>query len=179
MSTRQPTIPEGLDLVPAADGAVIRKTWLSWSVLPLAIFVVVWDSFLFFWYSNALAKSNIPWIMIVFPIGHVAVGVGLTYYVIASLFNKTDVIVTLSGVQVRTYPAPWPGNKNVGAGDITDVIVRERARPRRGGHSVTYSVMYAGQSRKERKLISVSQLDQAEYIANAIRAALNLPGENS
>lgn len=93
--------------------------------------------------------------------------------------NKTDVTVTLSGVSVRSYPAPWPGNKYISASDITDVIVRERTSTNRGRVSIRYLVMYADQSRKECKLVSQSQSEQAEFIANAIRAAINLKPQDA
>jgi len=49
MNTSTPTIPEGLDYLPAADGIIIRKVWLTWKIAPLALFAVVWDAFLYFW----------------------------------------------------------------------------------------------------------------------------------
>ena len=122
-----PTIPEGLDAIPTADGVIVRHVWLTWKIALLALFAIFWDSFLFFWYSQALSKPHPPLMSILFPIGHVAVGVGITYYVLASLVNKTDVIVSPSGVSVVTGPAPWIGNKVVKADEITDVLVRERA----------------------------------------------------
>jgi hypothetical protein len=155
-----------------ADGVTVRSVWLTWKIAPLALFAVIWDSFLFFWYSQALSKPNAPLMMILFPIGHVAVGLGITYYLLASLVNKTDVIVSSSGVTVVTGPAPWIGNKVVKADDITQVLVRERAGNR---NSRTYAVMYADRNRKEKNLVrSLAESDQAEFIALVIRRTLNL-----
>jgi hypothetical protein len=109
---------------------------------------------------------------IIFPIGHVAVGVGITYYVLASLVNKTDIGVSSSGVTVVTGPAPWIGNKSVKAGDIMDVRVRERSGNR---NTRTYNVMYADPIRKERKLVTgLGESDQAEFIAQVIRHTLHI-----
>lgn len=172
MKSELPTIPEGLDLVPLDGGAIVRRVWLTWKVAPLALFAVVWDSFLFFWYSQALKNPNAPLMSIIFPLGHVAVGVGITYYVLASLVNKTDITVSPAGVTVVTGPAPWIGNKAVKAGDITDVMVRERSGSR---NRRTFNVMYADQARKERKLVTwLAESDQAEFIAQVIRHALNI-----
>lgn len=139
MTPDSPTIPEGLDLIPTADGVILRKTWLTWKVISLALFAIFWDSFLVFWYSQALSRPNTPLMTIIFPIGHLAVGVGITYYVLVSLVNKTDIVVSSSGVNVVTGPAPWIGNKTVSAGEITDVMVRERTGNR---NSKTYNVMF-------------------------------------
>jgi hypothetical protein len=177
MTTISRTIPEGLDLVVAQDGITVRKVWLTWKILPLAGFAVIWDTFMFFWYSQVLSKPNPPLIMVFFPIGHVAVGIGLTYYVVAALVNKTDVVISSSGIRVVTGPAPWFGNKEVRVEDITDIMVRERWGNR--GRK-TYNVMYADRSQKERKLVSwLPESDQAGYIAETIRDTLGLRSKNA
>lgn len=172
MTPSLPTIPEGLNLIPAADGFVIRRVWLTWKVLPLALFAAFWDSFLFFWYSNALSAPHPPLMMVLFPLVHVAVGVGLTYFVLASLLNRTDVTVLPGKVRVHTGPAPWAGNKEVGAQEITALIVRERTGNK---GSRTFNVMYVDPARKERKLVSsLAESDQAEFIAQVARQVLRL-----
>jgi hypothetical protein len=172
MSTPTPTIPEGLDLLSAANGLVIRKVWLTWKIAPLALFAIVWDGFLFFWYHQVLSQPHPPLVAVLFPIGHIAVGIGITYYVIASLVNKTDIIISSSSVRVAIGPAPWIGNKEVSVDEITEVVVRERSG-NRGGKS--YTVMYADHARKERKLAaSFPESDQAEFVAQTIRDSLGL-----
>jgi hypothetical protein len=167
-----PTIPEGLDVIPAADGVIIRKLWLTWKTALLGLFAIFWDSFLFFWYSQALSKPNPSLMILVFPLLHVGVGVGITYYVLASLVNKTDIVVSSAGVSVVIGPAPWVGNKTVKAGEITGVMVRERSSNR---NSRSYNVMYADGSRKERRLVtSLSESDQAEFIAQTIRRTMRI-----
>jgi len=172
MDSSLPTIPEGLDLIPRNDGAIIRRVWLSWKIAFLAVFAVFWDSFLYFWYAHALGKPNVPLMTLLFPLMHVAVGIGLTYYVLASLVNKTDIEISPSGVKIATGPAPWIGNKEVSAGEITAVLVRERSSNR---NRRSYSVMYADRARKERKLVTwLPELDQAEFIAEVVRRTLAL-----
>ncbi len=172
MMDDSPTIPEGLDVIPAGDGVTVRRVWLTWKIIPLALFAVFWDSFLFFWYSSALKSPNAPLMTILFPLGHVAVGVGITYYAFASLFNKTDIGISSSGVTVMTGPVPWLGNRRVQADDITAVLVRERSFDRSRRY---YNLMYADQSRKERKLVTgLAESEQAEFIAQVVRHTLHL-----
>jgi hypothetical protein len=169
MRTPPSTIPEGLDLINDADGVTIRKVWRTWLVAPLAIFAIFWDGFLFFWYSQAISQPSmeLKLMILFFPLIHVAAGVGITYYVIASLFNKTDVVISLSGIKVSTYPFPWFGSKEVKREEITDIIVRERIGNR---NRRTYAIMYVDFSKKERKLIaSIPESDQAEFIEQTIR----------
>jgi len=166
------TIPEGLDLIETPLGTTIRKTWLTWLVAPLALFAIFWDGFLFLFYWSILTKADSPGLPLLFPIPHVCVGLGLTYYVLASFINKTDIVISESGVTVTTGPAPWFGNRQVRADEIEQVIVRER-RGNKGGR--TYWVMYAGPSRKEQKLVSwLPNQDQAEFIAQTVKDVLQL-----
>jgi len=167
-----PTIPEGLDLIPTTDGAIVRRVWLSWRTVPLALFAVVWDAFLVFWYWQALSRPSTPVMAVVFPVMHVGVGIGITYYVLASLVNKTDVAVARAGVTVSTYPLPWTDNRTLSADQITDVLVRTRTWSR---NSTTHVVMYADRARKERRLVSgLSQSEQAEFIAQVVRQTLQI-----
>ncbi len=172
MRTPSSTIPEGLELINDADGITIRKVWRTWLIAPLAIFVIFWDGFLFFWYTQAFAQPDTQFMMLLFPMAHVAVGIGMTYYVVASLFNKTDVVISLTGIKVSIYPFPWFGSKEVKREEITDIIVRERTGNR---NRRTYAVMFVDFSRKERKLLaSIPESDQAEFIAQTIRDATGI-----
>ena len=170
------SIPEGLDLIETLNLSIIRRRWFGWKIIPLIFFAIAWDSFLVFWYTTALSKGA-PWLMVVFPIGHLAVGFGITYFVIASLVNKTDIECNSLGVLVKTYPMPWLGNCAVRAEEIKGVVLRQRTGNQ---NSVSYTVMYIDPSRKERKLVrGLTEYDQAAFIAQLIRKTLGLPEEES
>jgi hypothetical protein len=81
----RPEIPQPESITYEQDGRVlkIRRRWFSLKYVPLAFFCVAWDAFLVFWYAMALGEKGAPWIMVVFPIAHVAVGLGLTYSTLA------------------------------------------------------------------------------------------------
>src|SRR5438445_5351048 len=67
------------------DVRVMRRRWFRPMHVFLLFFCIAWDSFLVFWYSMAIfapAPGGFDIIAIVFPICHVAVGVGLTYAVL-------------------------------------------------------------------------------------------------
>jgi len=170
----EPTIPEGFEVRTEPDGStVVRRRWRSWVLIPLAFFALIWNGFLVGWYSAAFSFHGAPLMMLLFPLLHVAVGVGLTYYVLASLVNVTAVTVSYSGVRVRSGPAPWFGNRTVPADAIHQVLVRERTGSRNS--APTYRLMYAGADRKERRLVdSLPQSEQAEYLAHLVRRSLRL-----
>ncbi len=166
------SIPEGLDVSSRGDAVVIRRSWRTLVVLPIFFFLVFWFGFLGFWYYHAFTTRNTPLIMILFPLGHVAVGFALGYFAVASLVNKTDVIVSTSRVKCVTGPLRWWGDRDVAAGDIRGLRVRER-RGSKG--SVSYSLMYVDGANKERTLLlPTPRQEQAEFIAASIREILGL-----
>ena len=63
-------------------------------------------------------QVDAPWIMKVFPIAHVAVGVGLTYYTVAGFVNSTVLRVSEGQLAVRQGPFPWPGNRTLHTSDL-------------------------------------------------------------
>ena len=172
MKTEGPPIPDRIELLPGLDALTIRRRWRSWRVVPLLLFVVAWDSFLVFWYSMALSGKGAPWIAIVFPIGHLAVGIGLTYFAIASLFNNTDVILSSSRVTVRTYPLPWPADRELSPGDIADTRVKPAGRTL---NTDTYEIRYRTRANREKKLVGGGLTDdEAVFIEYHIRKTIGL-----
>lgn len=177
MTSKAPSIPEGLDLIVTPPNVVIRRSWFSWKVFPILLFVIVWDGFLIFWYTTAIAGKNTPWIAVLFPMGHVAVGVGLTYYVLCCFLNKTDITLNPDRVSVLTYPLPWVGKRLIPTAEIRDTAIRTRNSNRQTTH---YVVMYVDELNKERKLVTgISERDHSEYIEDQIRRAAGLPEKES
>ena len=101
-------------------------------------------------------------------------GIGITYYVICSFFNSTDVILNAESVRVLTHPLPWPGNRVVALADVRDTVVRTRSNySNQGVYNLV--VMYIDDTNKERRLVTgIKKWDQAEYIEEQIRRAAQL-----
>lgn len=93
------------------------KHWLGWHVLGMVFFCVFWDGFLIVWYTAALGENG-NWFMAAFPIFHLAVGVGMTYSMIAHFFNRTEITLDDGELEVYQGPIPWPGNTTLKTGSI-------------------------------------------------------------
>jgi hypothetical protein len=143
------------DYTLATEGAdlVLVRRWFNWKFMFLLLFCVAWDSFLVFWYVNAL-KHNGPWLMVVFPIAHVAVGVGLTYFTVAGFVNRTRVTVNQLELRVKHYPLPWPGNRTLQRQEIDQLFCEEKLNNSRNGSSYTYGVSVVMPGGKRIKLVS-------------------------
>lgn len=113
--------PAGLNVEEFGGVWTVTYRWFTPALLFLAFFCVAWDSFLVFWYSIAI-KHHGPWLMVVFPVVHVAVGVGLTYTTLAGFLNTTRVAVDGQSIGIRHGPVPWVGNLSLISSEIQQLF---------------------------------------------------------
>lgn len=92
----------------------------------LAFFCLAWNAFLVVGLSESQEETPMLWLFLLFPIVHVAVGVGLTYYTLAGFLNFTEVTVRGGTLTVRQGPLPWKGNRTLSAIDLAQPAVRGR-----------------------------------------------------
>lgn len=175
-----PRIPRPATLIVQDDGdvRVIRRRWFRPSYLFLLFFCIGWDGFLFFWYFIGIAvgpAGEMQWLFFVFPICHVAVGVFLTYFVIAGLLNKSYMGVTADGIFVRHRPVPWFGNRNLAANDLKEVYVElgtsQNSDGRRQQQYTLAGVVAAGD---RIKLLGGLDSPEAQYCAQQLNEWLGL-----
>ena len=138
-----------------AQSLHLERRWYSPKYIPLAFFCVAWDAFLVFWYGMAFTV-NPGWIFIVFPIAHVAVGVGLTYSVLTGFLNSTKVDVTTQTVTIAHGPLPWLGNRTIDTNTVKQFYTKES----KGEKGSTFDLFLMTQDNKSIKLIS--GMDSAE-----------------
>ncbi|MDQ3037023.1 MAG: hypothetical protein M3Y87_31810 [Myxococcota bacterium] len=121
----------------ATSGAlVLTRRWFRLQALFLAVFCVCWDSFLVFWYGTALmtltsgdAPAAPTILMLVFPLLHVVVGVGLTYYTLALFLNRTVLRIEGRDATVKHGPLRWRGDKQVSLVGLRSVFVKRDKSP--------------------------------------------------
>jgi hypothetical protein len=125
------------------DSQVARliRRWFSLKYIPMAFFALAWDGFLVFWYGAALAAGG-PWIMFVFPIAHLAVGIGITYCTLAGFINRTILEVDRETISVRFEPLPWIGQKRLRTAEIKQLFCKEKIIRSKNGSSTQY-MLYA------------------------------------
>lgn len=146
----------------------ISYRWFSWTLIPLLFFCIAWDSFLVFWYSMAIfgvGKSGFAWIAIIFPIGHVAVGVGLTYYLLAGFFNRTHIRVDARSISVQHGPIPWWGHYRFPAEDVDQLYCDEeisRGKNDASTHFVVKALLVDGKTVKLVK--GLSEREEAFFL---------------
>jgi len=98
-------LPEQMRLQNHGSHIEITRKWFGLQTIFLTGFALIWDLFLLFWYDKVL-QNDAEIIFNLFSLLHVGVGVGLTYYVIASWFNKTHICVSNLQLAIRHRPIP-------------------------------------------------------------------------
>lgn len=119
--------PQEIEVELSGPDVSFRRRWFHWSLLGLAFFCLIWDGFLVVWYSIAFfGDANGPiWLMALFPILHLAVGVALTYSVVAGFLNSTWVYTTNLELRIVHGPLPWTGNQTVELRQIKQLYVSD------------------------------------------------------
>ena len=167
-------MPKGIKVDESGPDLVIRRSWWTPVAIFLLFFCGAWDSFLVFWYSIAFS-GRAPWIMIVFPVAHVAVGVGLTYFVLCCFLNSTRITVRGGVLKIQHGPLPWRGNREILEGDIDQIYCKLKERRGRQGTQDTYDVnTVLTDNRKVTLLASLEDEDQALFIEQALEEHLGI-----
>ena len=160
---------------------VVRR-WISVRFVALFFFAIAWDGFLLFWYQMAFSE-HAPWIMVVFPVAHVAVGIGLSYVTVAGLLNRTTVAVEGGTLTVRHRPVPWRGNLSIEADQVAQVYCEERSARRSDDARNTYLVTAVLRDGGRVRLLSgLTDVEHALYVEQRIEERLGIrdrpvPGE--
>ena len=171
-------IPEGMNIGSTSEGLKIERKWFSSKTLFLTVFAVFWNGFLFNWYSNvpdlgSLTKENM--MVVLFPLLHVSVGLGLTYYVIASYFNKTTVTVNHSSLESKISPIPFGFKKSISSTSIEQVYCKEITKQTRNGSSVSFEVRVILKNRSNIRLVSgLESSEQALFLEHEIESYLGI-----
>lgn len=161
-------IPEGLDLIQEPGKTIIRKKWFSPLVWFLILFAIIWNGFLCFflqgWFSGIVGSFGnkgatggdiiFEIILLLFPLGHVVVGLGLIYVIPCMFLNVTDIIIHPEQIKITTHPLPWIGNKTLSSSEFVDFAVRKRISQNDNSTSITYSIVYVTPQNREKTLTS-------------------------
>lgn len=167
---------------------VISWHWFSPAIFFLLFFCIFWDGFLVVWYSivfgvGFFGKQGGPGgagmlFMALFPLLHVAVGVGLTYFVLASFVNRTTVRVSQGELTVRHGPVPFPGNRSLFTADLKQFYCTEKVTNRRNSCSVTYELnAVQADGTKVQLLGGLDELEQALYLEQRLEQFLGIENE--
>lgn len=116
-------------------GAVrITRRWYAPAYWVLLAFCFVWNGAVGVFLLLIVRKSGMPWLMLLFPVVHVTVGLGLLYFTLAGLLNRTVVEAERGhALTVRHGPLPWPGAVALETSSVVQLFVTATRRVDRDG----------------------------------------------
>jgi len=178
-------IPERITRELLPSGLRLSYRWLKPAAYFLVAFCVFWNGFLVIWYAAATADLDLSkgfdallgprLMMLLFPLLHVAVGIGLTYFTACLFVNRTIIDVSPREIRVQVGPLPWRGNVAVAPGQVAQVYREEIVRHTKNGRSVSYHLSVATKDGRKLKLLSgVPSADQALFLEQEIERHLGI-----
>lgn len=102
-------------------GRRVSWRWFTWPAVGGLVFAVLWDGILAAW-LYCVSLTSAPWFVTAGGVLMTAIGVGMTYSVIALLLNRTSLRVDAAEVSVRHGPLPWREERDVRRADIDSVF---------------------------------------------------------
>jgi hypothetical protein len=167
-------LPPGMTLNRSPHGIQITRRWFTWAVAFLIPFCLFWDGFLVFWYMAAF-KSGAPLPFKLFPLIHVAVGVGLTYYTTASLINRSCITIERGELAISHGPLPWFGYRRIPGVLIDQLYAKARISHGKNGPRTDYQLWLFNSSGRHEKLHANNlSIEQALYLEQQIESALGI-----
>lgn len=168
-------MPRGIRVEPTAGGFRILRRWFSPIFVVLAFFAAIWLGMLAFGYGM-MVSSGAPLFVMLFPLLHVGVGVGLGYWALCGFLNTTTVEAEGGRLTVRHRPLPWPGNATWAAAELSQVYVKEKVhRHKDGGETSTYDVLAVTREGRGTKLLSgLPDADSALFVEQEIERRLGI-----
>lgn len=152
----------------------IRRRWFTPAVLFMVAFCMFWDGFLVVWYGVALTRGA-PLLMSLFPLIHVAVGVGITYATLAAVLNTTTIRIQQGTLSIAHGPIPWRGNWTVPRGAIDQLWCKDVVRRGKHGPVHSYEVWIRLKAGTESKLVGAGLTpEQALFLEQQIESALGV-----
>jgi hypothetical protein len=171
-------VPEKIQISKNFQHLRIVRKWFGFKFVFLTLFVIVWDAFLVNWYAMAFSsslQSGFDLMFVFFPLIHVAVGIGLTYYVLTGYLNKTFIDVTANSITIKHVPLPFWGNKKVSSKTVIQLYCKkDDFLGARNGYRA-FAVHAITSERKNIKLLSgLDTSEQALFIEQEIEKFLNI-----
>jgi len=149
----QVPIPEHIAMQQLPEGLLLTYRWFAPTFVGVALFTIVWFSFLIFWYSLAAGQDAPLWMML-YPALHVLIGVGFAYVALAGIFNTTYILAGKGMLTIRHAPFPWFGSRVLRAAEIAQLYSRERVIRTRNGAMLKYQLNAITSNDKTFELLS-------------------------
>jgi hypothetical protein len=190
----RPELPSGLRIVTGEPQApqggtyrqterqtqplVIERRWLEPKHFFFLFFAVAWNAFLLNFYDKALASGQ--WLMIVFPLGHVAAGAAISYVALTGLVNRTTLRVADERLSLSHGPLPWTRPITIPVGEVRQLYARRVTLSHEGQETHTWDLRCLRSDEAEVKLLTgLQSREHIDYLEWALEEHLGIANDPS
>ncbi|MEM6368150.1 MAG: hypothetical protein AAF851_07575 [Myxococcota bacterium] len=153
---------------------VLTWRWFDARFFLLLFFCAFWNGFLVLWYSIAFSQEDPPLLMLLIPVIHIAVGLGVGWYTLCGFLNRTTITAGWGKLKIRHGPLPWPGNVELDGRSVDQLWVTEQLRRSRTTHRRFFRLHLRTGRGEERRLLDFENERQALYVEQQIERALGI-----
>jgi hypothetical protein len=166
-------LPAAFTLEKQGDTLVITRRWRNFGAWFLLFFAIFWNGFLVVWHSIALSTG--AWFMSAFGLIHTAVGLFLIYTVAAQFLNSTVIRASPRGLESKSGPLPWKGDRQLAAGSVSQLYCTEKVHRTKNGSTTRYGVeaVLPG-NRRDTLVRDLPDADHALFIEQQLERHLGL-----
>lgn len=158
-------MPVGYRDVQAMGSSEWTYRWFKWGHVFMVLFLVFWDTISFGFVIAGLQVGGFGLLSLLLP--HAWIGVALSYWTLAHLFNRTRIVLGPTGLTVKSGPIPWPSftrpRRDIVAFDVHRGSNRKRA---------TFSVRVFGPDQRAKRILGTLNEEEANYLASELDDAL-------
>ncbi len=172
-------IPDGLEVLRLSEELEIDVNWRRAAsrsgIRFLMFFTAVWNLILLPFILVAIFTGEFQ--ILLFTSLHLAVGLGLIYYLARIFLNTTKVIVNRSGIVLSTGPlrAPWSKPKRISRSDIRQLYVSKyKSSTTNGRPNYAYALYVILHNTQKIKLLSQMSLETQLYLEQEIERFLGI-----
>lgn len=172
-------MPDGLEVLRLNEELEIDVNWRRSASKSgtrfLMFFTAVWNLFLLPFVLVGIFAGEFQ--ILLFTSVHLAVGLGLIYYLARIFLNTTKVIVNRSGIQLDTGPlkAPWSKPKRIARSDIRQLYVSKYTSSTTNGKpNYAYALYAILHNTQKIKLLSQMNLETQLYLEQEIERFLGI-----
>jgi hypothetical protein len=140
------------------------------------VFAIFWNAIVIPFVIMGVVTGE--WMILLFTSLHLMVGLSILYYTLGLMLNKTEIVVSNLGVDIKHGPIPMPYNPNrfMPRRDIEQLFVEEYVPSRTNGRpDFTYAVTALITSAERQRLVGgFTQPGHALYLEQEIENFLNI-----
>ncbi len=169
-------LPKGMDILKLRSELEIQVEWRDTLNTFLVIFAIFWNIIVLPFAIFAIISGEL--VMLLGLSLHLAVGIGLLYYIITAIFNTTFITADAYHLRIEHRPlkVPFYPHQDFPVGEIEQMYVNKYIKSKTNGNpDYAYAVEAILKNKSHIRLVKGLQYpDQALYIEQEVERFLNI-----